>query len=92
MRYSPLRLTAASFALLAAVAAAPSAAVAQCTYTLPVSTFAGGANEAVLAMAARNDGSIVVGGRFTSIGGVACNRVARWDVTAFTALVTGTDC
>jgi len=91
MRNSPLRLTAASFALLAAVAAAPGTAVAQCTYTLPVSTFAGGANESVLAMAARNDGSFVVGGRFTSIGGVACNRIARWDGTAFTALGSGTD-
>lgn len=91
MRHSPFRLIAASFALLAAVAAAPSTAVAQCTYTLPSSTFAGGANESVLAMAARNDGSFVVGGRFTSIGGVACNRIARWDGTAFTALGTGTD-
>lgn len=91
MRHSPLRLTAASFALLAAVAAAPGVVVAQCTYTLPVSTFAGGANESVLAMAARNDGSIVVGGRFTNIGGVACNHIARWDGSTFTALGAGTD-
>lgn len=91
MHHSLLRLTAASFALFAAVTATPSAAVAQCTYTLPASTFAGGANESVLAMAARNDGSTVVGGRFTSIGGVSCNRIARWDGSSFAPLGTGTD-
>ncbi|MCR9247335.1 MAG: hypothetical protein NXI31_20075 [bacterium] len=37
------------------------------------------------------DNDVVVGGEFTSAGGVAANRVARWDGTAWHALGAGLD-
>jgi hypothetical protein len=78
-------LLATSFAVSLALAAP---AVAQCTYTWPAS-FAGGANDAVLSSAVDRDGNLVVGGRFTSIGGVAANRIARWNGSAWAAIGSG---
>lgn len=36
-------------------------------------------------------GDLFVGGRFTTLGGVACNNIARWDGTAWHALRGGTE-
>ena len=49
------------------------------------SQFGGGANGAVLALAADGD-VLYAGGAFTTIGGVAANRVARWDGSAWEAI------
>ncbi|MFN8820975.1 MAG: hypothetical protein ACK5ZA_04480 [Betaproteobacteria bacterium] len=90
MRSSSL-LRSAFVALAAVLALSPSDAAAQCTYTLPANTFAGGANDGIAALAALPNGDLVAGGRFTSIGGVACNRIARWNGTAWSPLGLGTN-
>lgn len=88
---SPSLLRSAFVALAAVLALSPSDAAAQCTYTLPANTFAGGANDGVAALAALPNGDLVAGGRFTSIGGVACNRIARWNGTNWSPLGLGTN-
>lgn len=52
-----------------------------------------GANDAIFAVAVAPNGDIYVTGQFTSIGGVACNRVARWNsaTSAWVAMGTGLD-
>lgn len=37
------------------------------------------------------EGDLIVGGKFTSAGGVAANHVARWDGSSWSALGTGVD-
>jgi len=52
----------------------------------------GGSNNAVLALAAFDDGSgptLVAGGHFTSIGGMSARRIARWDGTSWSTLGPG---
>ena len=44
---------------------------------------------AVLALAAASTSELYVGGAFNQAGGVAANRIARWDGTAWTALGAG---
>lgn len=43
----------------------------------------------VLALATLPNGDVVAGGRFTAIGGVAANRIARWNGVAWTPLGPG---
>ncbi len=82
----PSSRTVLTFALAATLAGIGHA---QCTYTWPASTFAGGSNEAVTALAVLGNGDVVAGGRFTSIGGNASNRIARWNGSAWSALGSG---
>ena len=49
------------------------------------SEFAGGTYGAVPALAADDD-VLYAGGRFTTIGGVAADRIARWDGSAWSAI------
>ncbi len=44
---------------------------------------------AVLALAVLPDGDLVVGGEFTSIGGVPVNYIARWNGSSWSALGSG---
>lgn len=50
-----------------------------------------GTNGLVGAMARAADGTLYVGGEFTTAGGVAVNYVAKWDGAAWTALGAGMD-
>lgn len=52
-------------------------------------TSAGVVNGAVYCLAEDANGRIYAGGAFTSIGGVAANRVAYWDGAAWNAMDTG---
>jgi trimeric autotransporter adhesin len=49
----------------------------------------GSVEPAVLAMKRLGDGSLVVGGRFTSAGGVSASNIARWSGTTWTPLASG---
>ena len=51
----------------------------------------GSANGDVLTLASLPNGDVVAGGNFTSIGGIAANRVARWDGIGWNALGVGTN-
>src|SRR5262245_34936028 len=55
------------------------------------SAFGTGLNDTVQALAVLSNGDLVAGGAFTTAGGVAANRVARWDGTAWSAFGSGTD-
>lgn len=48
-----------------------------------------GANNNVWGLFYASDGKLYAGGEFTSIGGVAANRIAYWDGTAWNAMGTG---
>lgn len=50
----------------------------------------GGATDFVNATVVYN-GDLIVGGRFTSAGGVSANYIAKWDGTSWSALGTGMD-
>ena len=62
---------------------------AQCTYSWPTSSFGPGANDAVTALTSLANGDLAAGGRFTSIGGTASNRIAQWNGSAWASLGTG---
>jgi hypothetical protein len=62
-------------------------ATAQCTQWLPSATDQ--PNGRIFALATMANGDLVAGGEFTAIGGIAANRIARWDGTAWHALGTG---
>jgi hypothetical protein len=66
-------------------------AAAQCagTWLASPSEQPGVSGGAVLAHAELPNGDIVVGGDFTSAGGVVANRIARWDGTRWRALGSG---
>jgi len=49
----------------------------------------GGANGDIYTMAIAPNGDVYVGGAFTSIGGVAANRIAKWDGSTWSALAAG---
>jgi hypothetical protein len=49
----------------------------------------GGANSQVYAAALAPDGSLLIAGTFTSVGGIPASRVARWDGTSWSALGSG---
>lgn len=48
-----------------------------------------GMNGAVKAIARHPDGSLYIGGSFTTAGGVTVNHIAKWDGTSFSALGSG---
>ena len=48
-----------------------------------------GANNNVWSLFYASDGKLYAGGEFTSIGGVAADRIAYWDGTAWNAMGTG---
>lgn len=48
-----------------------------------------GANSNVWALLWASDGKLYAGGEFTTIGGVAANRIAYWDGSAWNAMGTG---
>ncbi len=50
-----------------------------------------GANGGVYALLALPGGDLIAGGEFTTIDGVAANRIARWNGTTWSPLGTGTD-
>jgi hypothetical protein len=52
--------------------------------------YGGGANNIIRAVAVAPNGDLYVTGDFTSIGGVACNRVARWNSVTSTWVAMGT--
>lgn len=49
----------------------------------------GTTNGAIRALLRLPNGNLLVAGDFTSIGGVACNRIAEWDGSTFNSLGTG---
>lgn len=49
----------------------------------------GNPNNPVRAASVHPSGDIYIGGNFTSVGGVAANRIARWNGSAWTALGSG---
>jgi hypothetical protein len=55
--------------------------------TFPPGSGSGGGR----ALALLPTGELVVGGRFTGAGGVACNGIARWNGTAWSTLGSGVD-
>lgn len=70
--------------------ATPMARIA--TYTVATNTWTAmgaGANSTVNTIHRRTYGEIYIGGAFTSIDGVAANRIAVWNGTTFAALGTG---
>lgn len=50
---------------------------------------AGGSTNEVLALAVLPNGDLIAGGNFTFAGGVAANRIARWDGVSWSALGSG---
>ncbi len=80
---------------LAAAVAVPAVlagrASAQCSYTWPAASFAGGADDVVQALAVDASGDLVAGGRFGNAGGQPAARIARWNGTAWAQLGTGVD-
>lgn len=48
-----------------------------------------GTNSAVNALATAGNGDVYAGGRFSSAGGVAANKIARWRGSAWSSLSTG---
>jgi len=57
-----------------------------------ITPMAGGANDEVRALTLNfSTGELYAGGAFTSIGGVAANRVAKWDGTDWAPLGAGVD-
>ncbi len=74
------------FLLLPLLAAMPLRA--QCSQWSP---FGIGANNSVLAVLARANGDIVIGGVFTQAGGVPASHIARWNGSAWSALGAGVD-
>ena len=58
----------------------------------PLGTGAGGSTSAsVNALAVLANGDLVAGGNFTTMGGVAANRIARWDGSSWAPLGSGTN-
>ena len=61
---------------------------------LPVESVGGGIDGPVYAMAVYDDGAgpkLYAAGDFSTAGGVACNRIAKWDGTAWSPLGSGLD-
>ena len=52
-------------------------------------SFGGGMNDTVLSLAVAPDGTLYAGGYFTTAGGVAANRVAKWTGSSWQALGSG---
>jgi len=53
------------------------------------SLFTGGANNTINKIILLDDGDLIIVGNFTSIGGSALNRAARWDGSTLTGFSTG---
>jgi hypothetical protein len=70
-----------SLALLALVVTCVPRAQAQCGATWNTTIGTPGANGSVQALTILANGDVIVGGNFTSIGGIAANRVARYNPT-----------
>jgi len=51
----------------------------------------GAANDDVFAIGVSPNGDVYVGGEFTQIGGLAINRIARWDGNTYHPLAVGVD-
>lgn len=64
---------------------------AQCTYSWPASAFGAGFNDVANCATVDRNGDLVVGGRFSTAGGGAAARIARWDGSAWSPLGTGMD-
>jgi len=75
-------------ALLFAVVAAY-ACPAQCTASWTNAALGSSPAPGALCAARGADGSLIVGGAFTSAGGVPANRIARWDGSAWSAMGAG---
>jgi hypothetical protein len=58
---------------------------------LPVSTGVTGGNGYVFALAIDKNGDLIVGGDFTTAGGVSCSNIARWNGTRFLPMGDGLD-
>ncbi|MFO0276432.1 MAG: hypothetical protein ACK533_04035, partial [Planctomycetota bacterium] len=83
MHHRPLTVT------CLAVLGATAALRAQCTVSWTPTAFGGGANASVCAVAAEDGRQFAIAGRFATVGGVAANRVARWNGSAWQALGSG---
>gem|GEM_PF-829765 len=51
----------------------------------------GGINDVVRSVVSDASGNIYAGGDFTSVGGVACNHIAKWDGSSWSSLGDGID-
>lgn len=78
-------------AVLAAAGAAAFAHAGDCTPTWDAAPGIPGIVSGIVFDAAVHDGAVHVSGSFGSIGGVAANRVARWDGNSWNPLGTGLD-
>lgn len=76
-------------ALIATALTFAGAAHAQCTYSWPSPSFAGGLNDVANCATVDGNGDLVVGGRFANAGGTALARIGRWDGTAWNQLGSG---
>ncbi|MFT4844062.1 MAG: hypothetical protein ACJA0V_004748 [Planctomycetota bacterium] len=64
---------------------------AQCTYSWPTTAFGPGLNDVANCSTVDCNGDLIVGGRFSTAGGGAAARIARWDGSAWSPLGTGMD-
>ncbi|MEY3162328.1 MAG: hypothetical protein RIT25_2319, partial [Planctomycetota bacterium] len=77
------------FSFVGTIAASNIAAFDPATGTW--SALGSGTNNEVRALAVLPNGDLVAGGNFTSAGGVACSRMARWNGTAWAPLASSVD-
>lgn len=80
-----------SFVYLLAVLLPTAIVTGQCTYSWPANAFASGCDDAVSASVFTPDGDLIVGGRFLDAGGIAANRIARWNGSTWSTFGGGLD-
>lgn len=78
-------------AVVAAALALVGSLQAQCNYSWPTTAFGAGLNDVANCATVDSNGDLIVGGRFTTAGGGASARIARWDGTAWSSLGSGMD-
>lgn len=78
-------------ALVAVTLSLATAANAQCTYSWPSPSLAGGSNDTANCATVDGNGDLVIGGSFTAAGGQPRARIARWDGSGWESLGAGMD-
>jgi trimeric autotransporter adhesin len=91
MQSPMIRLASMICVSLAPVVMFLSTVAAQCVPQWQPGALGTGLNGPVHCAAVLPNGNVIVGGSFTSAGGVATNRIARWNGSSWAALGTGFD-